>query len=49
MVKDNSGRSLFLSDAAWVIKFADMTKGKEAGTTEWTLHCANSQMFVGGN
>ncbi len=48
-VKDNSGRSLFISDAAWVTKFADLTKGKEASTVEWTIQAANSQMFVGGN
>ncbi len=49
MVKDNSGRSLFISDAAWVTKFANMTKGKEASTVEWTIQASNSVMFVGGN
>ena len=47
--KDNSGRDLFVSDASWVMKFADINKGKENGTREWTIQCANSVMFVGGN
>lgn len=48
-VKDNSGRDLFISDAARIIKMATITKGKEIGTREWTISCANSTMFVGGN
>ena len=48
-IKDNSGRDLFTSDAARIIKMATVTKGKEVGTREWTISCANSQMFVGGN
>jgi hypothetical protein len=48
-VKDNSGRDLFASDAARIIKMATITKGKEIGTREWTISCANSTMFVGGN
>lgn len=48
-IKDNSGRDLFVSDAARIKKFANITKGKEVGTREWTITCANSQFFVGGN
>ena len=48
-IKDGSGRDKFGSTAARIMKMADITKGKEAGTREWTLSCANSQMFVGGN
>ena len=48
-VKDTLGRDLFISDAARIIKFPDMTKSKDVGTREWTISCANSQMFVGGN
>lgn len=49
MIKDTKGRDLFISEAARIMKFANMTKGKEAGTREWKLTCASSQMFVGGN
>lgn len=48
-VKDNSGRDLFISDAARIIKMATISKGKEVGSREWTISAANSQMFAGGN
>jgi hypothetical protein len=48
-VKDNSGRDLFLSDAARIMKFPNLTKGLEVGTVDWVISCANSTMFVGGN
>lgn len=48
-VKDNSGRDLFVSDAARIKKFPDMSKGKEVSSREWVISCANSQMFIGGH
>ena len=47
-VKDTQGRDVFLSEAAWIVKPADIVKGKEAGTREWTLTAFNGQAFVGG-
>ena len=48
-IKDNSGRDLFVSDAARITKMPTITKGKEVGSREWTISCANSVMFAGGN
>lgn len=47
-VKDTQGREVFISEAAWIVKPADIVKGKEAGTREWTLTAFNGQAFVGG-
>lgn len=48
-VKDTLGNDLFISDAARIVKFPNMTKSKDAGTREWVFSCANSQMVLGGN
>lgn len=48
-VKDARGRTVCISQEAWVKKPANVEYGKEVGNREWTIECGNLQMFVGGN
>jgi len=47
--KDNSGRSLFAANNAWIRKPADAPFGKEIDNREWTIDCENLENFIGGN
>jgi hypothetical protein len=49
LVKDNSGRSTFVSAFAWVKKPSTAPHGKEITNREWSFDCADLDMFVGGN
>ncbi len=44
-----SSATLAHAQNAWVKKFADLGRAKEAGTVEWVLDCDKIEMFVGGN
>jgi hypothetical protein len=47
-VRDTGGRDVFISEASWIVKPADMTKSKEAGMRTWSLVAFNGQQFNGG-
>jgi hypothetical protein len=43
-----NGATLHHSAAAFIAKMADEERADDAGTTEWTIVCADLDMFVGG-
>lgn len=49
LVQDNSGRSVYAAETAWVQKIPTSGYGKEADTREWVLRTDNLTMFVAGN
>lgn len=49
MIKDFSGKSLYLSPSAWVKKIPNGGFDKQIGTREWQFDCTDLQMFHGGN
>lgn len=49
LVKDNSGRSLYAAENAWIQKLPDSEFGREATSREWVLRTDHLQSFVGGN
>lgn len=49
LVKDNSGRSFFSSQEAYVAITPPATFGKNMNTREWTIHLPRMEMFMGGN
>jgi hypothetical protein len=48
-IKDLSGNSVFFSAQGWVKKFANSTYGKDLDNREWTIDCADFDVFVGSN
>lgn len=49
LIKDLTGRSLFATDKAWIMKSPDAAFGKEAGPREWVFETANLVASYGGN
>jgi hypothetical protein len=49
LVKDLSGRSVYVAAFGWVKKPPTGEFGKEIGDREWTLDLADLDMFAGGN
>jgi hypothetical protein len=49
VVKDNSGRSIFVSDQAWIKKPAPAAFADTLQPRAWVFRCATPQNFVGGN
>ena len=49
LLKDNSGRMLFASASAWIVKFPDTERAKEAGSVQWVLETDRLQGFIGGH
>lgn len=49
LIKDNSGRSLFVAEQAWVKKQPDAEFAKEAGPRVWVLETDKLIPFEGGN
>lgn len=49
LLRDRQGTTLHLAPSAWISKLPDSEFGREAGTREWTLRCAEMQSFVGSN
>lgn len=39
-IADTRGNSLFVADAAWIMKRPEVPFGKDAGTVTWELDCA---------
>ncbi|MDV3143250.1 MAG: DUF3277 family protein [Sweet potato little leaf phytoplasma] len=49
LIKDNSGRTMFFSDEAWVGMQANANFSNSLQTREWVFQCAHLQSYVGGN
>jgi hypothetical protein len=49
LVKDLSGRSIYIAAFGWVKKPPTGEFGKEIANREWTLDLADLDMFAGGN
>lgn len=49
MVKDASGRSLFVSESAWIVKLPDSDYGTDPGERAWTIETDALVAFIGGN
>ena len=48
LVKELNGTTLVKAGNAWIEKPPSVEYGKEDGTREWKIVCANLEMFVGG-
>jgi len=46
---DLSGATTIFSGTGWVRKMPDWEAGKEIGNIEWTIDCADLEIFIGGN
>lgn len=49
LIKDNSGRSIYVSAFAWIRKHTEAEFGKEIANREWIFDCADLDTFTGGN
>lgn len=49
LIKDNSGRSLFSADAAWIVKPPTGEFGREATSREWIIETDHLILSYGGN
>ena len=49
LVKDNSGRSIFSAEKAWIVKPPAAGYGREAESREWVVETDNLVQFHGGN
>jgi hypothetical protein len=49
MVKDLSGNMVCHAEIAWVLKWPKIERGKESGTIQWVIDCADIEVFPGGN
>lgn len=43
-----NGTTALHAENAWIKKMPDTERGKEAGTTEWLIDCADLEIFNGG-
>lgn len=49
LVKDNSGRSFFFAEEAYIAVLPNAQYSNSMQTREWTIHAPNSDMVIGGN
>lgn len=49
MIQDKSGKSLHVSEEAYIESTPSAAYGKEIGEREWTFRMVNAKHFVGGN
>jgi hypothetical protein len=49
LIKDNSGRSVYISAFGWVKKPPTSEFGKDISSREWDLDLADLDVFLGGN
>ena len=49
VVRDLEGTSLLVAEKCWVMKYPDITYGREAGSREWSLRTDRIEMNVGSN
>lgn len=47
-IRDNSGTLIINSEIAWIEKWPTIERGKESGTVEWVIDCADITMDAGG-
>jgi hypothetical protein len=48
-IKDSNGRMRASASEAWVVKHGAPEFGKEVGSREWIIECADLDLFAGGN
>ena len=48
MIKDLNGTTLVQCANARIQKYPDLEYGKDSGTNDWILMCAELEMFLGG-
>lgn len=49
LVADNSGRSRFFAEEAYIAKLPDAQYSNSMQIREWVIHAPNSDMTIGGN
>lgn len=49
LIKDLSGRSLFVAEKAWIVKAPAAEFGREAAAREWVIETDDLKAFHGGN
>lgn len=49
MIKDNSGRSLYTAESAWIERDPNAEFGRESGERTWAIHTGQLQSHTGGN
>lgn len=49
LMKDNSGRSLYAAEKAWIVKPATSAFGRDVESREWIIESDNLLQSVGGN
>lgn len=49
LMKDNSGRSLFAAEKAWIVKPPAAAFSRESESREWVIESADLVPFTGGN
>lgn len=49
LVKDNSGRSYFFAEEAYIAVLPNAQYSNSMQTREWVIHAPNSEMNIGGN
>lgn len=48
-MKDISGRMLVKSDVSWISRWPNVERGKESGTVQWVIDCAEMYIEPRGN
>jgi len=48
-LRDSNGRSLYTAAEAWIMSDPDISFDRGPTTRQWTIGCADLQMFTGGN
>ncbi len=48
-IKDLNGTMLCFAAEAWIMKHPKVERGREAGTVQWTIACAQLEIYAGGN
>lgn len=48
-LRDSNGRSIYAAPEAWIMTDPDVTFDRGPTTRQWTIGCANLEMFTGGN
>jgi hypothetical protein len=49
LVRDKQGTSLYAASKCWIAKPPTATFGREAGSREWKIRCADLKRLDGGN
>lgn len=49
MIKDLNGTTVCVASEAWIRKLPRIERGKEAGTIQWIIDCADLDIRAGGN